>query len=255
MLRRRVLWIAAGVTALTIVVGLVFRAVIDLSSGWLLVSLASLLIVFWLADANLEMNHAPDGEIPAPYIGLPNTITILRGVVVAWTAGFIVLDPQLLVTSPMIGDGRAWLLTWLPAACYGTVVTMDLADGSLARRRGSVTALGARLDAEYDGLGILAGVTVGIIGGAIPRMYLAAGLARYAFLAACRRREARGLPTFELPDSRTRRVLAGAQMAFVLAALSPAVGPSIATVGAVVVGVPFLTGFVRDWLYVSGRLR
>lgn len=254
VLRRRMLWVGAGITSLTISLGLFFESVIDIPSGWLLMALLSQGVVFWFAGNNLELNHAPDGEIPAPYIGLPNIITLFRGGVIAWITGFVTIAPGALVDPPGVSDPRALLLAWLPALFYGIVVAMDTFDGSLARRRGSVTALGARLDSEYDGLGILVGIAVGIFGGTLPLAYLAVGLARYVFLAGYHRRKARNLATFELPSRRSRRVLASVQMAFIAVALSPAVGLKLASTGAVIVGIPYLLGFFRDWLYLSGRL-
>lgn len=248
-------WVGAGITTLTISFGLFSNSIINLPSGWLLIALFSLAVVFWLAGNNLDLNHAPDGNIPAPYIGLPNMITLLRGGVIAWITGFVMIDPGLLVDPPAVGDPRATLLAWLPALFYGTVVVMDAFDGSLARRRGSVTALGARLDTEYDSLGILVGVIVGVIGGTLPLVYLSVGLARYVFLAGYYRREVCQLATFELPARQSRRILAGVQMVFISAALSPAIGLRLASAGAVIVGVPYLFGFLRDWLYLSGRLR
>jgi CDP-diacylglycerol--glycerol-3-phosphate 3-phosphatidyltransferase len=43
-------------------------------------------------------------------------------------------------------------------------------------------------------------------------------------------------------------------MAFCFVALLPVTGPTVGAVGALVVGGPFVLGFVRDWLYVTGRL-
>ena len=49
-------------------------------------------------------------------------------------------------------------------------------------------------------------------------------------------------------------MLAGLQMAFVAVALTPVVSPALGRVGAGLFGGAVLAGFVRDWLYVSGRL-
>jgi CDP-diacylglycerol--glycerol-3-phosphate 3-phosphatidyltransferase len=145
-------------------------------------------------------------------------------------------------------------LLWAPALLYGVGVALDAVDGALARATGRVTPLGATLDVEVDSLGFLVAPLVGVLAGHLPVPYLAVAVAHYAYLGALRIREYRGLPTFDLPDRPARRYLAAVQMAFIAAALAPATPPLFGTVGAVLSGGPVLLGFVRDWLYVSGRL-
>jgi len=85
-------------------------------------------------------------------------------------------------------------------------LALDLVDGPVARRTGTVSALGARFDGEVDAFLILAlSVFVAPEYGA---WVLAIGLARYAFLAG-----ERLLPWMRapLPPRRWRRVVAGLQ--------------------------------------------
>lgn len=236
--------------------------------GWSAIALIVLAVEYRLVVVRLPANHRPGAKGPSPKLGAANLLTLLRGVLIAWTAGFLAFGAGWLSTagwfpavgsvsvfggmdpSPLSFDGY---LVWLPAVCYGVAALLDAGDGALARHRGRITALGAQLDTEYDALGVLVATIVGVFGGAIPAWYLSVGFARYAFVGGVRLRRLRGRPVYELPERTPARLLAGAQMVFLAAALSPILGTDAVAVGSVVVGVPFLLGFLRDWLHVSGR--
>ncbi|HEY6757892.1 MAG TPA: CDP-alcohol phosphatidyltransferase family protein [Baekduia sp.] len=85
-------------------------------------------------------------------------------------------------------------------------LVLDLVDGALARRTGTVTALGARFDGEIDAFLILA-LSVYVVP-AYGAWVLAAGAARYVFLAG-----EWLLPWMRapIPRRRWRRVVAGTQ--------------------------------------------
>jgi CDP-diacylglycerol--glycerol-3-phosphate 3-phosphatidyltransferase len=177
--------------------------------------------------------RGPDAPL-LPGLGVANAMTLARGLLVAGVGGVLVVDAP--------GD-----LVWAPGALFLGAVALDGVDGVAARRLGRVTALGSFLDVEFDSLGLLAGVLVGIAWGQLPPWYLLAGLARYAFVAGATRRRRRGLPVHSLPDSPRRRVLAAAQMLVVGGALLPVVGPPATWAVATVALVPFLWGFLVDW--------
>ncbi|WP_245998535.1 CDP-alcohol phosphatidyltransferase family protein [Halalkalicoccus subterraneus] len=175
-------------------------------------------------------------------LGPGTALTITRGVLVAFLAGFLLL-PQ-----------PTESLVWLPAALYGGAALVDYVDGTLARLTDHVTTLGARLDTEFDALGILIAPLLAVLYGQLPLWYLSISAARYLFVLGRWLRRRRGRPVFALPPRRSRRLLAGVQMAFLTLVLSPAATPPVTSAGAVFVAGPFIAGFVRDWLYVSGRL-
>jgi CDP-diacylglycerol--glycerol-3-phosphate 3-phosphatidyltransferase len=211
---------------------------------WAALSLAALGVVFGTAARRLDENHAPGDDAPDPRLGVATHVTLGRGVLLAWVAGF------LLVTWT---EGIAWL-AWLPALLYGAAAALDAVDGAVARRHDNATVLGARLDMAFDAFGLLVAPVVAVAAGQLPWWYLSVSLARYVFVAGLRLREHRGLPVADLPPRASRRVLAGLQMAFVAVALTPVVSPALGRVGAGLFGGAVLAGFVRDWLYVSGRL-
>lgn len=267
-LRRRSAGALATAVLWTCLAYLAGRAALGLPPAWLALALAWLLPVGGLLAAHLPANHAPGGGRIVPRLGLANLVTLSRGVLLAWTAGFLAMGSGALATGgwvslPLIAAARGPSFgalspgpsaVWLPALCYGGAVVLDAVDGRIARTLGVRTALGATLDARYDGIGILTASLVGVVGGILPAWYLAVGAATYAFAGSVRVRRRRGDPVYPLPERRSRRLLAGLQMAFLAVALVPPVGRAAATAGAVAVGGAYLLGFCRDWLYVTGRL-
>ncbi|AUX09555.1 CDP-diacylglycerol--glycerol-3-phosphate 3-phosphatidyltransferase [Halalkaliarchaeum desulfuricum] len=215
--------------------------------GWTAIALFILGIEYRLVVIRLSANHRPDAEGVYPTLGAANLLTLFRGVLIAWTGGFLAfgIEPS---ATPIDG-----YLLWLPAVCYGAAGLLDAGDGAIARLRGRITELGTQLDTEYDALGILVATAVGVFGDAIPAWYLSVGVARYAFVGGVHLRRIRGRPVYELPERTPARLLAAAQMAFLVVALSPILGTDAVAIGSVIVGVPFLLGFLRDWLHVSGR--
>lgn len=143
---------------------------------------------------------------------------------------------------------------WLAVGLFVGSAVCDAADGWIARRTDTVSALGARLDTETDALLVLVG-TVTVVGiDAVPVVFLAVGIARYGFITGTALRRARGKPVFDLEPSRFRQFTGGTIMATITIGLLPPVDPAISRVVAWIVTVPILAHFVWDWLAVSGRL-
>lgn len=173
--------------------------------------------------------------------GLANTVTLLRGLLYAVVAGFVVVPAET-------------ALAWVPAVCYGTGVVLDKVDGAIAKTVGEETALGKRLDMAFDIFGLVAAPLVAVLWGALPVYYLSLSAARYAFVGAVRLHCWRGGTVHSLPDSDLGRYLAGVQMVFVTIALVPAVPTALVYTVAPVVLAPSLAVFIRDYLYATGRL-
>src|SRR5262249_28521575 len=78
--------------------------------------------------------------------------------------------------------GRGAPVAVLVALTAAAALALDAVDGQVARRTGTVTALGARFDMEVDASLLL------VLGGYVSRAFgawvLAIGLMRYAFVAA-----------------------------------------------------------------------
>lgn len=215
----------------------------DAAAGrWFAGALVGLAVVCGLLVANRAENRPSSREAVESTLGPANAVTVGRGVLAAWVFGFALLP--------------AWpdeSVAWLPALWYGVAVLSDALDGAVARALNCETRLGERLDVEYDAFGLLAATSAGVVAGVVPWPYLAVGVARYAFVAARAVRRRRDRPVFDLPPRRSRRVLAGLQMAYVAAALAPPTPRFVAVAGAALCGLPSLLGFVRDWFLVTGR--
>ncbi len=173
---------------------------------------------------------------------LATALTVLRGSAILLLAGFLAIGRP---------DGA---LVWAPALLFGTGALFDGVDGVVARARGTVSAFGARVDVEIDGLALLVGSLLAIRIGAAPAVFLLVGIARYAFVGALALRQRRGLPVAELPGRFTRKLLGALGMAVVFVVLAPVFEPAVTRPLAVAAMVPFLLGFCRDWLLVTGRL-
>jgi phosphatidylglycerophosphate synthase len=137
------------------------------------------------------------------------------------------------------------LLVVLGAAAFA----LDAVDGPVARRTGSATAAGARLDTETDAaltlvLSGAAAVTVGL-------WTLLIGLLYYVFTLAGRWRP--GLKQ-TLPPSPVRKAIGGCQPVALLFALAPGVPPTPATLAVFAALALLLFSFGRD-VAVLERMR
>lgn len=218
-------WSTAGAGLLALAAG-------SLVPGWTLAGG----LVGGLLPAAVTLVAAREGA--PPRLGAANRVTIARLALLGAFAGYALSLP---FTGAVPG--------WLPCLAYALAAALDFLDGALARRFGSATAFGARLDAESDALGMAAAASIAVLG-PLPLWYLAAGFARYLYGAALalERRPAR-----PLDPSPFRRRLAGFQMGMLAVCLAPGIQPEWATPSAVALGVPFLLGFLRDYLVVTGR--
>jgi CDP-diacylglycerol--glycerol-3-phosphate 3-phosphatidyltransferase len=215
---------------------------LEVAAGWVVVTSAVAVGELVYLRRNLSRNH-PEGRPGERFgrLGLPNLITVLRGLCIAALAGFAVVPP-------------ASGVRWLPAICYGVAVGLDYLDGSVARLTDRRTVLGGKLDLAIDTLGFLVAPIVAVAWGRLPVWYLSLAAARYSFKLACWQRSARGHPVDDLPPSRVRRYLAAGQMGFLTIALAPLLARETIDLVAPLVLLPSLTFFVRDYLTVTRRL-
>lgn len=207
---------------------------------WLALSLPVSVFELGVCWRILPTNRQSDGRV-RPVFGVANGLTLLRGLFCALAAGF------LLVSRP-----SGWL-GWLPAGLCALCGLLDYADGAVARRFDRESAFGARLDIEFDAVLTLVTAALCVRYG-LPLAYLGVGLARYAFVGGIRLRRWLDKPVHDLPESRVRRYLYVAQLCFSVGVLTPLFGPPVTSYGALCVLTVFLSGFIRDWLLVTGRL-
>jgi CDP-diacylglycerol--glycerol-3-phosphate 3-phosphatidyltransferase len=211
--------------------------------SWLIPASGMSAYLLLVLRRGLEQNQRAGEQNLFPDLGWGNRLTLLRGILVAGLLGFVVLPRP-----------PGWI-AWVPSILYTLSDAADFFDGYLARITQRATRLGESLDMSFDGMGVLAAAWLGVQYGQLPGWYLSIGLARYLFLAGSWLRQRAGKPCYPLPPSVMRRVLAGFQMGFLAAILWPLLGPPATLLAAYFFGIPFLLGFLRDWLYLSGVLR
>ncbi len=174
-----------------------------------------------------------------PTLGWGTGLSLAGGWFLAVMGGFLIIpQPQ-------------GMVEWLPSVCFLLALIADLWDGYLARRLDHVTALGADLDMTLDGLGVLLAAGLAVRWGKWPFWYVSVGLARYLFLWGLAWRRRQGLPTQPLPDSVTRRLLAGMLRGFLWVVLWPGIPAWWATAVGLALVLPFLVNFIYDFLVAS----
>lgn len=239
--RRTALWLRWIAAALVGVCALASAAV-SLDGRW-----SSTRIARWSGTATavvacelgilaygLNRNRRAQSAPLLPTLGVPNAVTLVRGLLAAGVGGFVFVVP----------DGS---LVWLPGVLFLSALSLDAVDGAVARHLDRVTELGAYLDVEFDALALFVGLLVAIAWGQLPVWYLLAGVARYAFVAGTELRRRRGKPVRGLPESRRRQVVGVAQMLVVGVALLPGVAPPATTAAAAAALAALLVSFWIDW--------
>jgi phosphatidylglycerophosphate synthase len=218
----RAWWWAAGGTAALALTALV----VPLSpAGWV-AGLTQLVVSAALVSAGLARGRAER-------FGAGNAVTATRSALIGVVTALVVTSLSQPVPPPVL------------AAIVAPALALDAIDGWIARRTGSVTALGARFDMESDAflMLVLSVYDVRIVGGWI----LAIGLMRYAFVVA-----GRLFPWLRatVPFRYWRKVVAaacGITLAVIAAGLLPS--PVDVLVGAAALGL-LIESFGRDvvWL-------
>lgn len=241
-LQRR--WLVTAVTWYTVLgLGYWLLAPVWPNAGrW--AGIAGLVMVYglWVLWDGLLQNHRAGETAVLPTLGWGNNLTLMRGLAISLIAGFL------------FSPWPAGALAWLPMLLYTTADIADYFDGYLARITNHATALGARLDMEFDGLGMLVVSLLAVWYGQLPWWYLSLGLARYLFVFGLWWRNKRHLPVYDMPPSIHRRIFAGFQMGFMRAVLWPIIPPAGATVAGTIFAAAMAVSFLRDWLVVIGWL-
>lgn len=213
------------------------------AARWLVFSMIGIAYLLYVLWSSLAENHPAEQQELLPALGAGNTLTLFRGAMIALLLGFF--------TSPRPEGG----LAWLPGILYTLATIADLFDGYLARITHHSTRLGEMLDLKLDGLGVLVAALLAVSYGQVPAWYLLVGLARILFVAGIWLRQRLGKPVYDLAPSASRRPVAGVQMGFLAVMLWPLFSPPGTHLAASLFALPFLTGFVRDWLGVSGAIK
>lgn len=190
----------------------------------------------------LPLNHSPESTQLFSDFGGANLLTLVRGM------------PQLLLGGLLIAPVPSGWLRWMPSLFYGLTTIADHFDGYLARTRGRVTVMGARLDMAYDALAIVLIAVLGMRYGVLPWWYLPVPVARPLFVLGIWIRRQLGLPVAPFPYTPSSRMVAGLQMGFLTVVMLPLFDQVATHWLATFFMIPLIGGFLRDWGIVSGWL-
>jgi phosphatidylglycerophosphate synthase len=154
------------------------------------------------------------GAHPHPRFGPANRITLARLASMALLAALVgePLPRPPLATMPV----AAWSLVVMATV----TAVLDAADGALARRSGLASPFGARFDMETDAAFTLVLCALVLQAGQAGAWVLAAGLMRYAFVAAARLWPWLAGP---LPPSKRRQTVCVVQITTLIVCLGPIV--------------------------------
>ena len=213
------------------------------SLQWLAQSTVLWLFIWFQTARRLTLNRADPQSAIYARLGWANRLTLLRSWLIAATGGFLF----------QVRPEGAWL-SWLPGMIYFFGAVLDRVDGFVARRTGQMSQLGIELDTVSDALGLAVAAALAWSYGQVHWSYLLMGAAYYLFHAGLLVRRMRGLAIYPLPPAMHRRAWAGFQMGYLVVALWPLFYPPVTRVAGFAFMLPALTGFVVDWLVISGRI-
>jgi CDP-diacylglycerol--glycerol-3-phosphate 3-phosphatidyltransferase len=190
----------------------------------------------------IDLNRSSHEKPLYENLGWANRLTILRGGLIAMVGGFLLMDwPETFVG-------------WIPGILYTLAAIIDRLDGYIARKSARTSLLGIELDTVFDALGLAIAPLLAVFYGQIHWSYLLFGSAWYLFQWGIFRRRQKNLPVYKLAPNITRRAWAGFQMGFIGIVLFPVFSPPFTTVCGIAFMLPVLTGFMIDWLVVSGHI-
>jgi phosphatidylglycerophosphate synthase len=179
--------------------------------------------LLWFVTGAVLVRHAlRRGNHPHARFGGANRVTLLRLALAGLLVGLL---GDAAWAPPLAAEGHAGL-AWGVVALATLTALLDAADGPLARRSGMASAFGARFDMETDAVFTLVLCALVWQAGQTGPWVLAAGLLRYAFVAA-----ARPWPWLAAPlaPSRRRQTVCVVQITSLIICLAPIVPPALAT--------------------------
>ncbi len=193
------------------------------------------LAVFGLACA--VALHGLPAHAPHARFGAGNRVTLGRLALICALAGGIGL--------PLGTDAD---IAWTAAVVAAVAALLDAVDGPLARAGGLASAFGARFDMECDALLILVLCLLLLQGGKFGPWVLAAGLMRYAFVAAATGWHWLARP---LPPSQRRKAVCALQIVSLIVCLAPVIDGATARLIAGAGLAALVFSFAADLLWLA----
>lgn len=208
---------------------------------------AKALAVYALAGVlllqGLPHHRATDGRLHGRF-GAANQVSLLRLGMLVMLAALIGED------AARAGHPGATALGWAIVVWATVGAVLDAVDGPLARRSGLASDFGARLDMETDAALMLVLCVLIVQFGQVGPWVLAAGLMRYAFVAAGGAWPWLARP---LPPSTRRKTVCVIQIVTLITALGPIIAPAAAAAIAGAGLVLLLCSFAADVRWLARR--
>ena len=217
------------VALLTAALGVILAYLADWAGTYVLAGLAGYAIVSVFVVVRVGSRRGRAG------FGIANQVTLLRAGLVCLASGALLAGGSL--------SASEWSLVVLLAAA----LSLDAADGWLARRLRLASGFGARFDLEIDAWLILVLALLVWQSGRVGPWVLAIGLMRYVFVLASWYLPALRGP---LPPSRRRQIVCVQQSVTLLVCLLPPVGNLFANVAAGLALLALLASFASDIIYL-----
>ena len=217
------------VALLTAALGVILAYLADWAGTYVLAGLAGYAIVSVIVVARVGSRRGRAG------FGIANQVTLLR-------AGLVCL-----ASGALLAGGSSSASEWSLVVLVAAALSLDAADGWLARRLRLASGFGARFDLEIDAWLILVLALLVWQSGRVGPWVLAIGLLRYVFVLASWYLPALRGP---LPPSRRRQVVCVQQSVTLLVCLLPPVGNLFANVAAGLALLALLASFASDIIYL-----
>ena len=148
--------------------------------------------VLWQVEQRLYLNRFQPEAPLYNTLGWGNRLTILRGLLIAMTGGFILFPHGASVTD------------LLPALFYTLAAILDRFDGYVARKTQQVTLLGNELDISFDALGLVIAPLLAFSLGSLHSSYLLLSMAFYIYRWGLNYRSKRNLMIITPPPNKIR---------------------------------------------------
>ncbi len=217
------------VALLTAALGVILAYLADWAGTYVLAGLAGYAIVSVIVVVRVGSRRGRAG------FGIANQVTLLR-------AGLVCL-----ASGALLAGGSSSASEWSLVVLVAAALSLDAADGWLARRLRLASGFGARFDLEIDAWLILVLALLVWQSGRVGPWVLAIGLMRYVFVLASWYLPALRGP---LPPSRRRQVVCVQQSVTLLVCLLPPVGNLFANVAAGLALLALLASFASDIIYL-----
>ncbi|MEM6382654.1 MAG: CDP-alcohol phosphatidyltransferase family protein [Pseudomonadota bacterium] len=200
----------------------------DQANWWLVISLSAAFFVVGTTLTLLGMSR----HYPHRRLGGGNVVTLMRLALTAVLFGALALP---------------YTQSWTPFALAALALSLDGADGWLARRQGLASRFGAAFDMQVDAALALVLALLAWFSGAAPAVVILLGLPHYLFALA---QSAWPWLRAPLPARFSRKVICVVQLSVLIALQAPIVGGDLTALLTTLAAIGLIWSFSVDCLWL-----